>query len=864
MSMKMRTLTFFITILLFFRPGISSGTETIRFERGAINISTTLYGAFLIDRDGFVWIGTTGLGVYRYDGYELKSFSSSSQGSMVSAIVEDREGVIWIATFSNGVTSYDKKTGLFREYRHDPANANSLCSNNISFSPQKLLVDKSNRLWVGTDESGLCDYNKVTDTWTHHKHIPEDANSLSDNAVMSLAEGKDGTLWIGTQSGGLNQFNRETGAWTHYRSAPNDPGSISDNWINSILEDRDGVLWIGTKRGGLNRFYREKGSFTHHLHDPNNPESIGGNEVWSMHEDNSGQLWISHLVSQSSGFDLFNKNTETFARYGHDPENTTTVSSNSIARIYNDRRTGALWVVNYDGRVDRHDKNITHFRHWPGSTDDPNKLSDRTILPIIEDSDNMIWVGTFAGGLNRIDRETGKITHYLPDPHDPLSIPRARVTALSEDSAGTLWIGFWDGILCSFDRKTGRCIRIYQNDPGNPNSITESERLKYILEDRDDPNTLWLATVKGGLDRFDRNKELFTHYRHSPDTLNSLSNNTIATLYDDGKGVLWMSTYGGGLDRLDKKTETFTNYSHDPGNPNSLGSNTLYEVVEMSNGELWIARKGGISRFDPRSGNFENFDKDEDGIPYGPVCSLLEDDDGNLWLGTISRGIVRFDPATGNTKSFTVDDGLQSNTFFWTSRLKATNGEIWIGGSNGITSFHPSDIAKNPYAPPIVLTAFTQGGEPVSTGTSPEKLKEVTLDWRNNYFEFQFSALNFTAPEKNRYAYMLEGWDEKWYYAGSNPFGRYSGLGGGKYTLKLKGSNNDGIWNDEGISVTVIVAPPFWETSWFIVASAASGLAMLLFVLLYMRKLRIEVAERKKAEKHLQESESKYRHLCSA
>ncbi|MCP4042770.1 MAG: PAS domain-containing protein [Gammaproteobacteria bacterium] len=269
----------------------------------------------------------------------------------------------------------------------------------------------------------------------------------------------------------------------------------------------------------------------------------------------------------------------------------------------------------------------------------------------------------------------------------------------------------------------------------------------------------------------------------------------------------------------------------------------------MLNGDLWISRKGGISHFNKQTGIFKNFDQDEDGVPFGPVASLLKDDEGYLWLGTVGGGLVRFDPTTGATKRFTADDGLQDNTFFLSSRLKAKSGEMWFGGSNGISSFHPLRIKENPRVPPIVLTAFTQGGQPVSTGTSPERLREVTLDWRSNYFEFQFSALNFTAPEKNRYAYMLEGWDEDWYYSGSNPFGRYSGLAGGRYKLRLRGSNNDGVWNDEGISITVIVKPPFWETGWFSTTIVAVGLTILVLVVFYMRRLRVEITDRKQAEK---------------
>ncbi len=851
-------------ICIVFQPGSSNAADQTRFERNAIAIPTNVYGGFLFDRDGFMWIGTTGLGVYRYDGYELKSFSGAAEGLMVGSMVEDKDGAIWIASLSNGITCYDKKTGLFTKYEHDPNNTNSLSSNNIGFTPQTLCVDTSNKLWVGTDGAGLCEYDKATGTWTRYKHDPADSNSLNNNVVVSIAEGKDAVLWIGTQAGGLNRFDRETEEWTHYAHSPDDPKSLNDNWVCSILEDTDGVLWVGTKKRGLDRLDQETNSFSHFVHNSNDVRSLSSNEVWSLYEDASGGIWACHIVSPSSGLSRLDKHSGVITRYGTDSDNPFTVSSNSISRVFQDRRTGTMWVVNHDGRIDKHDRNTTHIRHWAHDPNNASSLSSRSVLPIVEDSDNRMWVGTMDGGLNRIDQSTGEITRFMPNSQDASSIPRARVTALSEDSSGALWVGFWDGILAEVDRKSGHCVRIFEHDPGDPNSITESERLKFILEDRDDPNILWLATLKGGLDRFDKSRESFTHYKHVTGGNNSLSHNSVITLYDDGNGVLWLPTYGGGLDRFEKGTGTFTNYSHEENNPNSLGSDTLYEVLEMADHTFWVAWKGGISHFDPVTGTFENFDQDEDGLPFGPVCSLLQDDDLKLWLGTIHGGLVRFAPTTRATKRLTVDDGLQGNTFYWTSRFKAQDGTLWFGGSNGISSFHPSQIRENPHAPSVLLTAFTQGGRSIETGTSPERLKSVTLDWRSNYFEFQFAALNFTASERNQYAYMLEGWDEDWHYSGSNPTGRYSGLPGGTYTLRLKGSNNDGVWNDAGTKVTVIVTPPFWNTSTFYFSSAILLGVVVTVIVLYGVKLRRETIGRRQAQQEIIEIQRRETELAEA
>ena len=270
------------------------------------------------------------------------------------------------------------------KYEHDPSDVNSLSSNNIGFTPQTLCVDESNRLWVGTDGAGLCEYDKSTDRWTRHRHDPDNENSLSDDVVVSIAVGKGAVLWIGTQSSGLNRFDRESGKWTHYVHSPDNPDSLNDNWICSILEDADGVLWVGTKKGGLNKLDQERSSFSHFIHDPDDPESIGSNEVWSLHEDQSGGLWTCHIVSPTSGLSLFDKHKGTFVRYSTGSKNPFSVSSNSVSRVFEDRRTRVLWVVNHDGRIDKHDENTTPFLHWAHDSNNSNSLGGFNQPPAIE------------------------------------------------------------------------------------------------------------------------------------------------------------------------------------------------------------------------------------------------------------------------------------------------------------------------------------------------------------------------------------------------------------------------------------------------------------------------------------------------
>ncbi len=306
-------------------------------------------------------------------------------------------------------------------------------------------------------------------------------------------------------------------------------------------------------------------------------------------------------------------------------------------------------------------------------------------------------------------------------------------------------------------------------------------------------------------------------------------------IYDDGKGSIWIPTFKG-LNRLNKKNGEFKHYFHDPKNSDSIFSDFLIVACADNAGNLWLGGKGGIAKFDYQTETFKNYGKAQ-GFIGDNVFSITVDNANNIWLGTLQ--LLKFNPKTESFKAFSGSDGLQPNSFLPNANWQRKDGEIWIGGFKGVNSFYPDKIVDNHYIPPIVLTSLKQNGQEMKTGKAPEKLKEITLDWRKNFFEFQFAALNYSSSKKNQYAHKLEGIDKDWYYCGNFPFGRYSNLNEGRYILRLKGSNNDGLWNDEGISLRINVTAPPWKTWWFYII--CSGLVIVIgFVLLLQRDKRIK------------------------
>jgi signal transduction histidine kinase len=389
-----------------------------------------------------------------------------------------------------------------------------------------------------------------------------------------------------------------------------------------------------------------------------------------------------------------------------------------------------------------------------------------------------------------------------------------------EDREGALWIGTDGGGLDKFDRHKEQFIH-YQNDPNDPYSLSDNT-IRTLFEDRQ--GTLWIGTYRGGLNKFDRHRERFIRYQYDPNDPHSLRNNSIWSIYEDREGVLWVGAAGSGLHEFDRDKEQFTCY------PPGTGGNIILSIYQDRSGALWIGTYGeGLAKFDREKRTFTTF-RERDGLPSDAFYGILEDDQGFLWLST-NNGLAKFDPQTETFRNYDVSDGLQSKEFRTGAYHKSKSGEMFFGGINGFNAFYPDSISEdNPYIPPVVLTSFTQGGEPVDVNAAADSISKFTLGWPNNFFEFEFAALSYSRPEKNQYAYMLEGFDKDWSYVGTRRFERYTNLPGGTYTLKIKGSNGDGVWNEEGIAVRITVLPAFWETWTFrvivavVVVAAAVGI----------------------------------------
>ncbi|MBN1487457.1 MAG: response regulator [Anaerolineae bacterium] len=849
MTLKKIIIAFVTTLWLVWIPGIDilAQEPDIRFEYvfdlGAPGLQT-----FIQDQEGFLWIGSKN-GLFRYDGYELRHYGTGPgklSNGYIYGLVEDpvNPQILWIGT-KEGLNRFDKKTETYTYYQHKPDDPTSLVLNGINI----ILPDTvdSNLIWIGTD-GGLDRFDKQSATFTHYKADPDNPRGLLCPQVWRIiADATDPTiLWIGTWGCGVHKFNKDTGEFTSYTYDPDTPGSLAaeDNIITAITQDRDNsdTLWIGTVNSGLAQFNKHTGEFLHYTHNPQDPTSIPDGVISLIYDDGNGKLWLGGWVADN-GLTLFDKETGIFTNYKHEATNSRSLSEDQIVNIYRDR-SNIIWIVSSPGKVDKFDPWAQNFSHYQHTADDPNSLVHNSVTVIQEGRNGAIWLGT-QRGLAKFNTDTEDFTNYTYDPNVGGGLPADYVWDIEQGPRGNLWISHFPGPLIHFDPRSGKVIDAY---------TAGVESFLEIIQDPHDKNTLWVLSRPPGLGTLDKTTGEFTFYedRIAPEHLDSDENTMYVGIHDRQEETIWLGGWeGGGLNRFDKQSKTFKHYMADPNAANSLSVNAIGTLYQDTSGTLWLGTLGGgLEKFNKDSETFTHY-ADEYNIP-AVINGIAEDNDRNLWLSTDS-GLIKFDPKSERVlQHYTKSDGLQGDAFLPNSALKTSAGELWFGGTNGVNRCDPDKLINNSYIPPVVLTSFTQGGDPVRANTAPQYVQDITLNWQNNFFEFEYAALNYTRPEKNQYAYMLEGVDKDWYTAGTQRFGRYTGLPPGHYTLRIQGSNNDGVWNEQGVALGITITPPFWNTGWF-QAVTVTGVLGIVGVVVWAQIQKLQ-AERAKAEA-LQKSE---------
>jgi len=719
--------------------------------------------------------------------------------SIVYSILEDEKGFLWFGT-PDGLNKYDGQE--FTVYKSNLNDARSIPNS----SAGNIFIDSRGALWIGTWGGGLIRFDLQLETFTSFTHREDDDRSISGNRVQSLFEDSQGNYWFGTYKGGLNLFNPETEDFISFQNKDGDHSTISHNRIWSIIEDNDGTLWIGTS-AGLNHYNQNEKSF-HTIegtedfiirnllvtedetlwfgtndglfqYDKENRKLIDtefDNRIYSLYEDSKGIMWLG----TSDGLVRYDYKEKTHKRYTHVPENYFSLSENSVRAIFEDS-SGTIWIGTDGGGLCKFNNNPNDFAHHYVDKSREANLIDNTVYAFESDRDGKIWVGTMEG-LQLWDRKANTfVTHFKDE-----------IRALKIDPSGDLWIGSRNGL-----------IRYSVEDEAFVTYDFPISEIRTIY--LDDTNRLWIGTYKNGVFIYDIDNDVISKMDKE------LNHREIWSIVQDSSGDIWIGT-GEGLNRIEKESGEIKSYMIDESDSSSLLGIRVFTIFEDSKKDIWIGTDEGLNRWYKDSDSFFRLTT-ENGLADKSVKSILEDGDGNLWLGS-NDGLTRYNAETGIGSVYNIEDNLQGREFNENSVLATDDGFLLIGGLHGFNIFNPESIKESSYSPPIVLTGFSVKGQSRSFDNSISYIHDIDLTYKENFFTFEFIALDFTSSGHNKYAYKLEGVDEDWIYITDRNHVSYTNINGGDYTFTVKAANSDNIWNDSELKINISISSPPWRRWW--------------------------------------------------
>ncbi len=829
----------FLLIYILLSSTVIAQKKPVKFNHltSSDGLSQNTVATIAQDHDGFIWIGTED-GINKYDGYNFEIFkrnpghSLSLNDNMGRSMHVAKDGTLWIGGSLTGLSKYNSATKTFTRYNHDHTNPNSLADDAVTYFSE----DESGNLWILTANKGF-DYMMVKEEKFIHMYnmLPPDYK-ISEDGIFFIHQDEKNYLWVGAL-GKVHYFKityNETGV------PKLQPVKIENQILKtaatSIEEDNDSNIWIGTAGEGLLKYDRVNNSLKTFQASDNNL-ALNSLVILAIENDEAGNLWIGGVPLDDSfnpekgtpaGLLRLNIKSGEIQKFFADPKEPKSLSGNRVLSLLLDR-TGVLWIGTQVSGLNVYDKSVIKFSLVTTGPEEYYKIKG-PIRGFYLDENKILWIASQGGGLISYDRSKERYEVFNYNERNPFSISTDLVNNIYDDGK-YLWIGTMQG-LNRFDKKTKTFKRFYI-DPSEPRSRFNAINYNIIEIDKL-PGYLWFGTNGSGLVRFDKEKETFKKYTYDPEDQTSLNNraNFVRTVWysNSRPDELWTGTTNG-INILNLNDETFRYYNHDPKDSTSLSHPNIMNFFEDENGYIWVATYGGgLNRFDPKAEKFIRFTQENSNLPNNGVYGTLSDEEGNLWISTNS-GITKLNPVTFEFRNYTVDDGLQSEEFNGGAYYKAPDGEMFFGGIKGFNFFYPSEVIDNKFIPNIVITDIKIFNESIRVGgDSPLKVQisktdEIVLSHWQNDISFEFVALHYSNPSKNRYAFKLENYEDEWRYVGNVRIATYTNLDPGEYVFRVKGSNNDGLWNEEGRSIRLIIKPPWWRTNWAYAAYAFLFLA---------------------------------------
>lgn len=848
--MKKILLIFFLVLIIAEKSGAQRytdlhidnySTEYVKVQRG---LSQNSILCMIEDKNGFLWTGTWD-GLNRFDGYDFVIFQpdpaaahSSVSNATVNSLLKDSRGNIWVGT-DEGLNMFDPDSLYFHHFLQDSDSEINGGENRIL----ALAEGNPGEIWTGT-ANGLYVFNK---TKGEFRFIPFPGNKLIKRqlTVFSLLHSsKSDVMWVGTNVG-LFRFDLATMKYVDFTNQF--PSPLQQIPINALFEDSRGNIWIGSQNGLYKYIVSETGN---HLTEFSSvlPVML---PVLSFMEDNTGIIWIGTL---GNGIRLYNYDTGRFENFGN-PEQLHGGLSNNYIYSMLQTTNGTIWIGTWRG-LNKFTPTQFRFTHIPSGQGN-TYLNSNMIWSFIEINPDVVWVGT-ESGINVYSRNTGRLNYMTMSSQLNIRLPSDKIRAMFRDSQGIFWVGTFDKGLVRFDPETGKNT-FFNTESNNPDNRLAGNSVWKIIEDKQD-KSIWFAT-NGGVTRIFRNN-LVRHYKHVPGDTTTISNDEIYWIFSDKSNAIWISSFSG-VNIYDRENDRFSRFGKNKSGNNILKTNRILSVFEDSSGNIWFATMGkGVNIYNPVTREMK-YITEREGLANNTVYNIIEDNQGNFWL-TTNQGISKINTNNFSIWNFDVRDGVQGHEFNLGASALLSSGEIMFGGMNGLNIFHPDQLRENIYNPRIFITKFSIYNKKRFDFLNDKSI--IELKWRENYFSLEFATLDYSNPKKINYAYKLEGFDNSWSYVPSDKrYAEYTNIPPGHYVFRVRGTNSDGLWSTNELTVTIIIHAPFWKTLWFKILSAL----ILTFLIWYIVNSQISKFRKKQEierkifefEKNVFELEQKVLHL---
>lgn len=806
-------------------------TPNYKFRRLDIGngLSNNQVRGIYVDKSGFAWFATIS-GLNRFDGYSFKTFknnpldSTSIPFNNVSRIFEDHKGMLWILNADGILTIYNPTTETFGLTHEVFGRDIPIPSNYVS----AVTVGPDSCLWIANNQHGLYKYGPRTGKVQRLYQREGDDRSLRSNQIMGLGIDQQKRMVAVNRFGLIEVVNPNTMmVEERVQLAVGNQSELVQSY--RLFVDRDGDFWVYSENDASGLYlYNPSTKQQKWLHPSSRELRLNSAIVAGVQQDADGRIWVG---TDHGGINIIDKKRLTVEVIEHEPGVANSLGQNSVTALHADAQ-GVMWVGTFKNGVSYYHPGLFQFKHIKNDPFQAGSIPSNDIDCFAEDAAGNLWIGTNGDGLIFYNRTNGTYKTYRHTPADANSLSSDVVVNLCMDSRGRLWVGTYYGGLNVFD---GRSFRRFVHSASEPRTIADN-RIWKILEDSQ--HRIWIATLGGGLDLYDERENRFTHYKSGD--ANSIHSDYVLSLCEDKAGNLWVGT-SNGVDVMEHRSGRIVHHASEPGQMHGLSNNVCMSLACDKRGWVWVATRNGLNVYDPELKRFRTFTV-KDGLPDDNIVSVEEDDDGNIWMGTLN-GIANLQVISGSNvsemtfrvRSFGIIDGLQGREYNEHSSYKARNGVLYFGGANGYNHFKPSDIRDVEMNPTVVLTDFKLQNRSVAIGEKygsrvllPQaigKSEELVLRHNQNVFTIEFSALNFINPEKMRYRYMLQGFNEGWIETDAQNRGAtYTNLNPGTYLFKVMASDIDGKYQSQETTLIVTVIPPFY----------ASTVALVIYALLFV------------------------------